>query len=224
MHDTPDDHLAAPVSELRPSVSHDSAVSGSGNSNATLLSKVRLLESKSASDQHTIQALQTKLTETEKVLNTIRPKLTGKLTQQQSTIAALTSTITQLKAEMAETRKESEDAREEKEAFDSRIEDLTEQLEMVMLDREVAEEKAETAMEECRELKERVAVLEVELGVLRGGGATGEQSDDSGAAVDTGKNGLAYIQLEKQNERMKEALIRYVIPSRPMLYIMNWWG
>ncbi|KAJ8701829.1 hypothetical protein PTI98_000580 [Pleurotus ostreatus] len=208
VHDTPDDHLAAPVSELRPSVSHDSAVSGSGNSNATLLSKVRLLESKSASDQHTIQALQTKLTETEKVLNTIRPKLTGKLTQQQSTIAALTSTITQLKAEMAETRKESEDAREEKEAFDSRIEDLTEQLEMVMLDREVAEEKAETAMEECRELKERVAVLEVELGVLRGGGATGEQSDEAGATVDTGKNSLAYIQLEKQNERMKEALIR----------------
>ncbi|KAF9488647.1 dynactin [Pleurotus eryngii] len=191
-----------------PLASTPELLAGDESDNATLLSKVRLLESKSASDQHTIQALQTKLTETEKVLNTIRPKLTGKLTQQQSTIAALTSTITQLKAEMAETRKESEDAREEKEAFDSRIEDLTEQLEMVMLDREVAEEKAETAMEECRELKERVAVLEVELGVLRGGGATGEQSDESGAAVDTGNNNLAYIQLEKQNERMKEALIR----------------
>lgn len=39
-----------------------------------------------------------------------------------------------------------------------------------MLDKEVAEERAEIAEAELEEVKERLAVLEVEIGVLREGG------------------------------------------------------
>jgi len=51
-------------------------------------------------------------------------------------------------------------------------------------------------------VKERLARVEVELGVMKEGGALGEGGDSNA------KTSLAYIQLEKQNERLKEALIR----------------
>ncbi len=73
---------------------------------------------------------------------------------------------------------------------------------MVMLDKEVAEERAEAAEAELEILKEKLAVAEVEVTVLRSGSASAAPGDD------TGKTALAYIQLEKQNERLKEALIR----------------
>jgi dynactin 1 len=41
---------------------------------------------------------------------------------------------------------------------------------MAMLDKEVAEERAEIAEAELEEIKERLAVVEVEIGVLREGG------------------------------------------------------
>ena len=41
---------------------------------------------------------------------------------------------------------------------------------MVMLDKEVAEERAEMAEAELEEVKEKLAVLEVEMGVIKDGG------------------------------------------------------
>jgi dynactin 1 len=46
--------------------------------------------------------------------------------------------------------------------------DTQEQLEMAMLDKEVAEERAEATEAELEEAKEKLAVLEVEMGVLKG--------------------------------------------------------
>ena len=69
-------------------------------------------------------------------------------------------------------------------------------------DKEVAEERAELAETELEEVKEKLAVLEVENRVLKTGGGTGESSDDAA------KSSMAYIQLEKHNERLKEALIK----------------
>lgn len=92
---------------------------------------------------------------------------------------------------------------------------------MAMLDKEMAEEKAETAETELEELKEQLAVVQVEMGVLKGeqgalfhivsisgsGGIALTDGIQSGSE-DHEKNSLAYIQLEKQNERLKEALIK----------------
>jgi hypothetical protein len=92
---------------------------------------------------------------------------------------------------------------------DNRTVDLQDQLEMAMLDKEMAEERAEVAEGELEEVKEKLAVIEVEVEVLRNGSGGPEDSEKEAIA----KSSMPYIQLEKQNERLKEALMRWA-PSR----------
>lgn len=88
-----------------------------------------------------------------------------------------------------------------------------------MLDKEMAEEKAEAAELELEEVKEKLAVMQVEMSVLKGDEGMLDflfgrfsidvsTSDRSATGEAPEKNTLAYIQLEKQNERLKEALIK----------------
>ncbi len=128
---------------------------------------------------------------------------------------------------MIATKRELADAQQLSQLSEGRILDGQEQLEMVMLDKEMAEERAETAELEVEELKEKLAVLQVEMGVLKGGEGAScfftlvsslnvsppLSLLDGGTAPVTPvgspeKTSLAYIQLEKQNERLKEALIK----------------
>ena len=81
---------------------------------------------------------------------------------------------------------------------------MQDQLEMAMLDKEMAEERAEVAETELEEVKEKLAVMEVEVEVLRNGGGGPEDGEKETSA----KPSMAHIQLEKQNERLKEALMR----------------
>ncbi|KAI0066601.1 hypothetical protein BV25DRAFT_1820618 [Artomyces pyxidatus] len=154
-----------------------------------LRAKIRVLEAKRADDARHVRELETKLNEAESFV-ALRPKLQAKLTQQQTELIA--------------TRRELADAQQLSELAESRNLDAQEQLEMAMLDKEVAEERAEAAEAELEELKEKLAVVEVELGVMKDGGSGGDE-ESSDPAVSTS---LAYIQLEKQNARLKEALIR----------------
>lgn len=84
--------------------------------------------------------------------------------------------------------------------------DAQEQVEMAMLDKEVAEERAEAAELELQSLQEKFANLEIQVESMNGGGITETGETDSSA-----KSSLAYTQLEKHNERLKDALIRCVI-------------
>ena len=118
----------------------------------------------------------------------LRPKLQAKLNS--------------LQTELIATRRELADSQQLSQLSDNRIADWQEQLEMAMLDKEVAEERAEAAELEVEELQERLAVIEVELKVMRDG--TGDEEGGENSVKQT----LPYIQLEKQNERLKEALIR----------------
>ncbi|CDO76476.1 hypothetical protein BN946_scf184615.g2 [Trametes cinnabarina] len=152
-----------------------------------LRAKIRVLEAKRADDARHVRELETRLSEAESFV-ALRPKLQAKLQQQQTELIA--------------TRRELADAQQLAQLAESRILDAQEQLEMAMLDKEMAEERAELAEADLEELKEKLAVLEVELQVLREGGG-GEGGPESNV-----KQSLAYIQLEKQNERLKEALIR----------------
>lgn len=168
-----------------------------------LRAKIRVLEIKRADDARHVKELETKLSEAEAFV-ALRPKLQAKLMQQQTELIAV--------------RRELADARQLSELAEARNLDSLEQLEMSMLDKEVAEERAEAAESEIEELKEKLAVIEVELEVIKEG--TGEcavvchgvakltffkavEGSDSNVA-----GSLAYIQLEKQNARLKEALIR----------------
>jgi dynactin 1 len=140
--------------------------------------------------------LESRLTEAEAFLS-FKPKLQAKL-------QALQSEVATYKRELA-------DMKVEQQASEGRMQDLSEQLEMAMLDKEVAEEKAEAAEADLEAEKELRAEKEVELSVFKqrlegdvlvpgGEVAPGEEGDM--------KSTLDYIQLERQNERLKEALIR----------------
>lgn len=171
-----------------------------------LRAKIRVLEIKRADDTRHVKELETKLSEAETFVS-LRPKLQAKLVQQQT--------------ELIEARRELADARQLSELAEARNLDTLEQLEMAMLDREVAEERAETAQSELEELKEKLAVVEVELEVIKEGACEcaltyfkvaklmclkASEGGSSNVA-----SSLAYIQLEKQNARLKEALVRFEI-------------
>ncbi|EKM61655.1 uncharacterized protein PHACADRAFT_112443 [Phanerochaete carnosa HHB-10118-sp] len=151
-----------------------------------LRAKIRVFEIKRADDTRHIRELETRLNEAESFV-ALRPKLQAKLNQ--------------LQTELIATKRELADAQQLSQLSDSRVGDWQEQLEMAMLDKEVAEERAEAAESEVEELKEQFAIVQVELQHLREGG-TGEDGNE------TIKHALPYIQLEKQNERLKEALIK----------------
>lgn len=81
-----------------------------------------------------------------------RPKLQAKLTTQQT--------------ELIELKRELADAQQLTKAAETRITDSQDQLELAMLDREVAEERAEIAEATVEELKEQLAMMKVENDVL----------------------------------------------------------
>lgn len=153
-----------------------------------LRAKIRVLEAKRADDARHVRELETRLSEAESFV-ALRPKLQAKLSSQQT--------------ELITTRRELADAQQLAQMAESRIVDAQEQLEMAMLDKEMAEERAEMAEAELEEVKENLAIVEVELQVLKEGGERAEEVTETPV-----KQSLAYIQLEKQNERLKEALIR----------------
>lgn len=87
---------------------------------------------------------------------------------------------------------------------ETRLMETNEQLEMAMLDKEIAEERAEVAETELEGLRERLAMVDVELNALKSG-----LTEDGGDLPESAKERLSYIQLGKQNERLKEALVKY---------------
>lgn len=127
----------------------------------------------------------------------LRPKLQAKLNSQQTELIA--------------TRRELSDTQQLAQLAEGRLVDAQEQLEMAMLDKEVAEERAEAAEAELEDVTERLAIVEVELGVLKEGEEEGGVEEEVGnKSMSAGKDSLAYIQLEKHNDRLKEALLRSV--------------
>ncbi|KAJ3860138.1 dynein associated protein-domain-containing protein [Lentinula novae-zelandiae] len=161
-----------------------------------LLTKVRVLETNRTLDTLQIQSLESKLAESSSFLS-LRPKLQSKLQSQQAELTSLKQEINELKAQVK--------------VWEERKEVVEGELEMCMLDKEMAEERAEISVGELEVAKERLAEVEVEVEVLREEKELWELENDGeikpeGKQKDT--NTLAYVQLEKQNERLKEALLR----------------
>ncbi|EGN93727.1 hypothetical protein SERLA73DRAFT_172019 [Serpula lacrymans var. lacrymans S7.3] len=182
-------HVASPVATKAPSQPSSPVVQRAQDDQELqeLRAKIRVLEAKRADDARHVRELESRLSEAESFV-ALRPKLQAKLSQLQTDLTA--------------TRRELSDAQQLAQLTDSRSVDSQEQLEMAMLDKEVAEERAEIAEAELEEVREKLAVVEVEMNVLKEGGDPGEGGDSNI------KSSLAFIQLEKQNERLKEALIR----------------
>ncbi|OAX37534.1 hypothetical protein K503DRAFT_850414 [Rhizopogon vinicolor AM-OR11-026] len=177
----------APPTPISRVPSHDPSSPITRTEDSAMLAKIRVLEAKRADDAQHIRELETRLADAESFV-ALRPKLQAKLQS--------------LQTELIATKRALADAEQLASLGETRGVDAQEQLEMAMLDKEVAEERAELAEQELEEMKERLAHVEVELGVLKEGGVSGGDGDANT------KTSLAYIQLEKQNERLKEALIR----------------
>lgn len=68
---------------------------------------------------------------------------------------------------MAAAQRSSRDLQSENDHLETRTAEANDQLEMAALDREVAEERAESAEAEVEKLNEKVAELELEVALLR---------------------------------------------------------
>ncbi len=147
------------------------------------------MEEKSKEDTRTIQSLQHQLDEAS-VFIKAKPIFQSKLSQ--------------LQQELIETKRTLADSQQLAAVNENRVADSQEQLELCMLDKEVAEERAEAAEMELAELQERVTSMEVELETFRESGNESASFDENSP----GKSSVAYVQLERHNDRLKEALIR----------------
>ncbi|KAF8682303.1 Dynein associated protein [Rhizoctonia solani] len=115
--------------------------------------------------------------------------------------ARLIPKLQALQTELSQTKRELADQQAEMSTLDEKGVEAAEQLEMAMLDKEVAEERAEAAELELESVKEKLAEIEIELQSLKEGGTP----EGGGGEA---KKSLDVIQLEKHNERLKEALIK----------------
>ncbi|KAK6029328.1 hypothetical protein OSTOST_04563 [Ostertagia ostertagi] len=94
------------------------------------------------------------------------------------------------------------ESREWKEANQDELSSAAEQLEMATIDKEMAEERAEALQSELDSLKLRNEELEADLEILR------EEMAAGGGGLISEGNSVQLKQLEMQNERLKEALIK----------------
>ncbi|KAL1412932.1 hypothetical protein Q8F55_000681 [Vanrija albida] len=182
-------------------LSTSSAVSGTDVETAALISsqkreieeckiKIRLMDTRRVEDQERIKVLEKKATDADQ-LQAVRAKLQAKFQEQQSAL---------VNAQRMARDLQSDNAR-----LESRAAEALDQLEMATLDREVAEEKAEAAEADNERLAERIAELELEVALVKEENAEYEKPV---LGLEGERSSLAYVQLEKHNERLKEALIR----------------
>lgn len=151
--------------------------------------KMRMLEGRRQEDLERTRVMEAKVLEAENFM-AARSKLQAKFAE--------------LQQELAMFRRANKELEASRTTHDSREAELQEQLEMATLDREVAEERAEAAAAELAEAQEQLEVLRVEVGVLKE-----EHAMWAGGEVPDGpRTDLAFVQLEKHNERLKDALIR----------------
>ncbi|KAJ1997555.1 hypothetical protein H4R26_005791, partial [Coemansia thaxteri] len=151
--------------------------------------KYKFLEQKRSEDRQRIQEAEKIRSEAEQALR-VRDKLAAKVAAQQEEARQLRQRL-----------KEVGSLREEAEA---KYADTLESMEMLAVDKEMAEERAETLAQEASALREQLDEASTNLEVIR-------QEDGGGrgvAGLPAGLPAVEYAQLQKQNERLKEALMR----------------
>ncbi|KAI7898739.1 dynein associated protein-domain-containing protein [Cokeromyces recurvatus] len=153
--------------------------------------KLKILEAKRQEDRERYREYEKIKEEAEQFL-TLRNKLQDK--------------ISELQRELRETRRELKESNDEKENYEVKYNDVIESLEMITLDKEVAEERAEHLQQEVNVLKDKIEEIGVDLDVLRKEADIINRVSSEGGGDQ--KTSLEFIQLERHNERLKEALVR----------------
>ncbi|XP_055361538.1 dynactin subunit 1 isoform X8 [Betta splendens] len=106
----------------------------------------------------------------------------------------------ELQKQLKEAKREAKEAQEAKERYMEEMSDTADAIEMATLDKEMAEERAESLQLEVDSLKEKVDELTMDLEILK---HEIEEKGSDGAA-----SSYHVKQLEEQNSRLKEALVR----------------
>ncbi|XP_054004461.1 dynactin subunit 1 isoform X2 [Hylaeus anthracinus] len=109
-----------------------------------------------------------------------------------------------LQRDLQRARQEARDAHIAREQFQEEMADLAETVEMATLDKEMAEEKAETLQIELEQLKEKLEEQTLDLEILR----TEMSERAAGGGSATGASNYEVKQLEQQNNRLRETLVR----------------
>lgn len=108
-----------------------------------------------------------------------------------------------MQQELSDSRKQLADLKRSFESVERMQAEHESELELATLDREMAEETAEVLKSEVEVLKEKAEELELELEILRE-----ENSEYTKGMSPEERASTNWIQLERNNERLREALIR----------------
>lgn len=146
-------------------------------------------------------------------------KMQTQFEQMQEFKARIMEAQTSLQRELQRSRQETKDAIEARDQHIEEMSELAENVEMITLDKEMAEEKADTLQLELDAMKERVEELTLDLEIIKHemqnkmiGGTDVTVGADAGKIVGggggPGVTSYEFKQLEQQNSRLRETLVR----------------
>jgi len=111
-----------------------------------------------------------------------------------------------LQRELQRAKQETKDAIEARDRHQEEMSELSENVELITLDKEMAEEKADTLQLELESAKERIEELTLDMEILKT-----EMQEKSVIHVDGQPGGVSSFelkQLDQQNTRLRETLVR----------------
>ncbi|KAI0900310.1 CAP-Gly domain-containing protein [Annulohypoxylon nitens] len=156
--------------------------------NEDLKAKLKVLERKRLEDREKMKEME-RLQEQRDKFETINKKIEGKF-----------QTTAQENVTLRKQLKEAEERLEQIETLQAEHDSV---MELATLDREMAEETAEVYKAELEALKQKTEELELELEILRE-----ENTEYSQGMSPEERASAGWLQMERHNERLREALIR----------------
>ncbi|KAL8346277.1 hypothetical protein RB598_000265 [Gaeumannomyces tritici] len=156
-----------------------------------------------------IEDLKTKLKVLERQRQEDRDKIKeldlvqGERDKFQAIIAKIQAKLQPQQQENAELRKQLKEYEMRVESVETLQAEHDQVLELATLDREMAEETAEVLKQELSDVKQKLEELELEVDILRE-----ENTEYNKGITPEERSSAGWLQLERNNERMREALIR----------------
>lgn len=121
----------------------------------------------------------------------------------------LQAKIAEMQTEIKDLRFDNKDLQSQNEKLEQQHQEVSDLLEIATLDKELAEEKVENANTELENVQEREVDLETELENLKSKMEEKQDDEMPTSKIQNGEDStLANKQLEKQNDRLKMALVR----------------